>query len=116
MSSFLFLGFLGCLGSFTVASSAFFGDLDLFLLGGDLDLLFLAGDLERDFFSRSGDFSVFTTATVDFGPLRFSGDLERLRDRRDFLRSSSLEEELLELEELLERLLRSPISRRTNKF
>ena len=104
MSSFLFRGFLGCLGSVTPASSGFFGDLDLLRFSGDLDLFRFSGDLDRDL-RRSGDFSAFTTG--GFFELLLSGDFER--DLRDFFRSSSLDDELLELEELLERVLPSPI-------
>jgi len=128
MSSFLFRGFFGCLGSVTPASSAFLGDFDLFRLSGDLLLLrfsgaldllrfsgdfdllrFSFGDLDLDLRERSGDFSAFKTG----GFFRLSGDLER--DLRDFLRSSSLEDELLELEELLDRVFPSPISRQIHQ-
>jgi hypothetical protein len=67
MSSFLFRGFLGCLGSVTPASSCFFGDLDLFRFSGDLDLFRFSGDL--DLFRFSGDLDLF----------RFSGDLDLFR-------------------------------------
>jgi hypothetical protein len=77
MSSFLFRGFLGCLGSVTPASSAFFGDLDLFRFSGDLDLFRFSGDLDLDLrvAVRSGDFSAFTTG----GFFLLSGDFERVR-------------------------------------
>jgi len=86
MSSFLFRGFLGCLGSVTPASSAFFGDLDLFRFSGDLDLFRFSGDLDLFRFCgdldlelrvavRSGDFSAFTTG----GFFLLSGDFERVR-------------------------------------
>lgn len=77
MSSFLFRGFLGCLGSVTPASSAFFGDLDLFRFSGDLDLFRFSGDLDLDLrvAGRSGDFSAFTTG----GFFLLSGDFERVR-------------------------------------